>query len=473
MERRNFLKGTFMAAAAGAAGFAVPRAKGEELKTVPAQAFLKDSLKADVLVVGAGSGGWPAALAAARAGAKVILIEDDAVPGGQPVDMYVSSPCGGPRLGIYRELLDRLNKDHNISLSPAVIEGKRDGWYMPTSYVEVIMDMLGEQKDNLQLICGARAVGVLVTEGSRNRIRGVEIERLSGQRQIIEAAVTIDASGDGVVAAMAGCETMYGREARSVTGEPFGPEVADNKVQNCTWMFITQQLRKGPMMDFTKIRYFPNESGYGWLKKKSDADAIRKGIDLETAGQRNAGTYLHWGSAVTCKDTRDPVELAAAQMKAFTLISEDLKTYAANGYAVWLAPKLGVRETRRVRGEHIITYNDLKSGKLPDDVVALSTYGVDAWGEKGIKEEDKHLPLSGIPYRALIPRNSEGLLVACKSISGTHIAASSYRVQPVLGSIGQAAGTAAALAAQKQTGVRDLSIKELQQKLREAGLFNV
>lgn len=469
LDRRALLKSALAATttAAVAGQSRGNAAEKEEPRVVASKSDVADSLKADLLVVGAGSAGWPAALAAARAGARVILVEEDAMPGGQPVDMYVASPCGGPQVGLYQEMLDRLGERHDFSLNP-----KRKSWYLPSSYIQVILAMLGQEQERLQLICGARAVWTLVSEGSRNRVRGVEIERFDGQRQTIEAAVTIDASGSGIVAAMGGFETMYGRDARSAFGEPFGPEVADHKVQHCTWMFISQQIHQGPAMDFSKIRYAPNESGYGWLDTRGHKPerAKKLGSDLETAMKRNAGIYLHWGSSVVCEDTRDPICIAKAQREAYGLIERDLQILMENGYAVHLAPKLGIRETRRVLGEHVITVNDLKSGKMPDDVIAISDYGLDAWGED-MAEGDRHLPRSGVPYRALVPKAAEGLLIACKSISGTHLAASSYRVQPIMASVGTAAGLAATLAVQKRTGLRDIPMQELQQQLQKVGVL--
>jgi hypothetical protein len=121
-------------------------------------------------------------------------------------------------------------------------------------------------------------------------------------------------------------------------------------------------------------------------------------------------------------------------------------------------------------GEHILTLKDLKSGKLPDDVIATGIYPLDIWGQnERLTTEQKHLPPYGIPYRSVIPKGFEGLLVAGKAISGTHVAMGAYRVQPILASIGQGAGVAAAMAAKSRTGVREISIKELQRTLKQMG----
>ena len=98
----------------------------------------------------------------------------------------------------------------------------------------------------------------------------------------------------------------------------------------------------------------------------------------------------------------------------------------------------------------MLTENDLRSGTLPDDTVAVGTYAIDIWGDDYPGVEESRVPGYGIPYRALVPKGVEGLLVAGKSISGTHVAMGGYRVQPIVASIGQAAGVAAALCARQQ-----------------------
>lgn len=469
MERRSFLKGSLVAAVAGAAGIPAVRTAAAEPETVASAATLKDSLKADVLVVGAGPSGVPAALAAARAGAKVILVEEDAMPGGAPVNMYVSMLCGGPRLGIFREMAELLNRGYELSGKPienfnAGQAGGNNYWYLPSSYVQVINGMIAPEP-NLQLICGARAVRALVSEGGRNRVRGIEADLLNGQRRVIEAAVTIDATGTGLIAHLAGCETRYGREAQSEYGEPFGVEKSDSRVQNCTLMFISQRLRKGAVLPLKELGGGLVENNLNhWLGKNDIEDGTYK--------TRDAGIYLHWGGALQCEDTRDPVCLADTCRKALGDIRKKTDVLRKAGYAVWVAPKLGVRECRRLVGEHVITVNDLKSGRQPDDAIALTGGGIDNNGTR-LTEEQVRMPMAGIPYRALLPKNTEGLLVAGKSLSCTHFALGALRTQPVVAAFGQAAGVAASMAALNKTGLRDISVTELQQKLREAGLFNV
>lgn len=418
-------------------------------------------LETDVLVVGAGPSGIPAAIAAARQGVKVILIEQDNLPGGAPVNMFVSMLCGSPRVGIYREMIQKLNASYTTTGSPRPDFGyaginKKDHWYQPSSFVMVLSEMIANER-NITFIKGIKVRDVILKEGNRNEIKGVIIERF-GQRQEIRAKITIDATGNGLIAALSGAPVMYGRDGRSTFNETIGAELPDNKVQRCTWMYISQRLHQDAILPWSALKSKGMvEDDYGWLKSGDE--------------NRKAGLYLHWGATVDVSDTRDDVAIAEAQLSCLKkFILQDELTLREAGFRVHLAPKMGIRESRRIKGDYVITVNHLKSGSYPEDTIAHANYGLDAWGES-FSEEDKKTKPYGIPYRSLIPLDCEGLLVAGKAISGTHLAASSYRVQPIVSSIGQAAGTAAALTVNSNTSLRNIDVKTLIAKLTSQGLF--
>jgi hypothetical protein len=422
---------------------------------------MSDAFDADVLVVGAGASGIPAAIGAARAGARVTLIEEDLVPGGAPVDNYVAMPCGGPRTGIYREMVDRLNAEYQLPGRPRDKSGQRRGdWYLPSSYLAVIWEIIAAEK-NLRLVCGARALYPIVEDDwGRPRVAGVVVQAPCVGERRIRAKVTIDATGTGAIAAMVGgCEVLYGRDAKSDFGETHAPEVADDMVQQCTWMYISQRLRPGPAFDMSCLDVVGMiDAGFGWFNQ-----------DPQECTRRNTGIYLHWGSAVRCPDTRDPMALADAQRQAYAAMERDIALLREAGYVVHLAPKLGVRESRRIVGEYVVTENDLRSGELPDDTIAIGTYGLDIWGEN-IPPEEQGVAKYGIPYRALVPKGVDDLLLAGKILSGSHVAMSAYRVQPIVASTGQAAGVAAALSCKQDVAARQLDPNLLRYTLREQGV---
>lgn len=285
----------------------------------------------------------------------------------------------------------------------------------------------------------------------------------NGDYQDIDAAVTIDATGNGLIADMAGCEYMFGSEAKSDYNEPVGIEVADGKVQPCTWMLISERIKRNAILPIDKLKGSSavEDNLNRWVKADDKEDMIR----------RDAGIYLHWGRTVYCKDTREPLLLAQAQQEALERLQENLEIWHEAGYAVHLAPKLGVREVRRIKGEYVLTANDLIAGTMHDDVIAHAHYSFDVWGMK-IPEEMKHIGPYGIPYRSILPTKTEGLLTAGRIISATRIAHSSLRVQPICSNIGMAAGTAAAMSALNQTGLRSIDIKQLQDRLASMGLFD-
>jgi len=406
------------------------------------------SLECDVLVVGGGAAGVPCAISAAREGARVVLLEEDPVVGGCLTDFYVTMLCGGPRTGFYEHARETLREERFTK--PGAGE-----WFLPSAWLRLLDRELAAHS-NIEILCGVRAERALVEAG---RIAGVLA--CSGGREIrIKARVTIEATGTGALAESAGATVCYGRDARAEFDEPHAPETADSRVQLCTWMYVSQRMPGAPALDFKRLaapynRAFITQPG-----------RLRPG-EGENAGE--PGLHLHWGCAVRCKDTRDSVALAAAQREALKFLEPDLALLAESGYAVHLAPRLGVREVRRVMGEAVLTENDLVAGAMPPDTVAIGDYPLDIWGEGD--EPEKHalivkMPPYGIPLGAMIPKGMEGLLVTGKCASGTHVAMSSFRVMPIVGQMGQAAGVAAALAAKRGIAVRAVDPADVRARLR-------
>jgi hypothetical protein len=381
----------------------------------------------DVLVVGAGASGIPAAIAAARAGARVILIDEDAYPGGAAVDMGVSAYCGLPRTGIVKEVENALS----------ALEGAsgHTRWFMPSSWMAVYRELLA--RAGVRLLLNARAIGAVADErDGLARVTGATIERGTG-RLTIRASVVIDATGNGAVALAAGGVGLYGEDAKSDFDEEPAPDRRTDKVQNVTWMYVTQRPPGRKTFDMSRLdnyRCGVLVEGLGWWH--SDPE---KALALET------DRYLHWGCSVTCADTRDPLALGEAGKAALEAMERDHALLRENGYTVQLAPRIGVRESWRIAGDHVISLGDLRSGKHPADKIAEGWYGIDIWGGAGKLALCKPLPAYGIPYRATLPKNVDGLFVVGRAMSGTHIAMSAYRVMPIVGAIGQAIGVAAAL----------------------------
>jgi len=414
-------------------------------------------IRCDVLVIGAGASGVPAAIAAAREGVSVILLDDDPYPGGTAVDQFVSMPDGGPRSGIVTEMMQRL--ESKFSLADRPVDQWWYFWYMPADIMRVVSDMLAAEP-NLRLLCPARASRLTVDEiGGASRVTGALVHTDAGEEIRLHAGIVIEATGVGALAEQAGCDVRYGEDARGDFDEPWAPAHRSDEVQQCTWMYIST---KAPGLTPKGDTWVPRglESGHG-TPKPGDAMAKARG--------RHAGIYLHWGCRVDCRDTRDPVALAEAQRAGLELMKPAFDELREHGYVVHLAPRIGVRETRRIMGEAVVTANDLVAGRVPDDSVLVTQRPIDIWrkGGGGQMADWPEVRPYGIPYRALVPREIDGLYVVGKSMSGTHLAMASYRVQCLLGQVGQAAGVAAAMCVERHAQPRDLVFDDLLPRLTQ------
>ena len=469
LDRRKFIK----ALGAGALLSAVPspiiRAaeKKDTARTLDRRHTDLPDLQCDVIVAGAGPAGIPAAVAAARLGANVILVEEDMAIGGATTDMFVTFMCGAPRTGIYLDVVKELNRHHSVDGTPSTTMGEyawdnKNHWWMPSAYLQVWNSLVAKYK-NLQVLCGAPVQDVILsTAGNRNTVKGVLINR-GGLTQRIMAPVTIDATGTGIVSAKAMCEFYYGSDSKSDFNESIGMEKSDGKVQPCTQMFISQRVRKDAKFPLALFRTgVLDDDDTKWASQQDEA----------YFEQKDTGAYLHWGATVECKDTTDSVAVAEAQRIALDKLRPKLEALHEAGFSTWIAPKIGVRESRRIKGEYVITVDDILNRVMPDDLVADAWYSLDPWGIKLDEKLRNSVGPYGIPYRAIIPYGTEGLLTAGRIISGTRLAMSSYRVQPICGTIGEAAGTAAALVALNRTKVRDMDVRTIQKTLDGYGIFD-
>ncbi|HHT28421.1 MAG TPA: FAD-dependent oxidoreductase [Firmicutes bacterium] len=392
-----------------------------------------ERINADVVVVGGGPSGFGAAISAAKEGAHVVLLEEDSQLGGAAVDYGVQGFSPGIICGVHAEIREILAAvDYTYKHTKCEFNSH---WYAHAC------NLIASREPKLQILNHTIGIGVL-QQG--DQVRGVVAQtRIAGKHTEIEilAPVTIDCTGDGDIAFAAGCKYRYGREASAEFNEPHAPAVADNQVQLCTWMYRSRRIDE-------QSQYVP-----------------------DFCYNRDIGfnEYLHWGCQVPCADTVDSEELRKAEQAAWEVMRPNFATLQENGFVVtYMAPRLGIRESRRIVGEVIITENDCASGRRFPDAITSSKRGLDSWEPDRAKIFYGSSAMYDIPLRALLPQGKTGILVAGRCISATHIALSGFRVMPTVTSIGQAAGLAAAMAAQQGCLVQDISVSQLQQRLESA-----
>lgn len=406
----------------------------------------------DVVVAGGGPAGFSAAVIAARQGAKVCLVEQCAGVGGIATSGMMSHWTGNTKGGFYEEILSRS------------AEGVRNKTIDPERLHGVLLEMLLEAGVDIRLYTFAVAP---VMEG--DKVCGLITESKTG-RQALLCKVLIDASGDGDIAARAGAEYQLGREG-------------DSAMQPMTLMF------KVGGVDYAKA-IFP-----GSFESKVDVPAG----EIQALARENiphpAGHVLLYKASlpgvVTCNmtnvinvDGTKSEDLTQAQItcrKQIPLIVDFLRKYAPgyeNCYLLSAAAQIGVRETRHFIGLSTITEDDIMAARVfPDWVVTKAHFNFDIHNikgagldEHGVQNHFKQPEGYTIPYGCLVPKRVNGLLLAGRNISGTHKAHSNFRVMPICANIGQAAGTAAAMAAARGVEPRDLPVADIQASLKMQGV---
>ncbi len=415
------------------------------------------NLDADVVVVGGGMAGVCAAIAAARNGASVVLIQDRPVLGGNSsseIRMHiVGADCHGSRndtdareTGILEEL----------RLECAVRNPQRSA-----SMWDLLLYEWIKREPNIVLLLNTSCIGVKMA--SENLIDAVIALRNSTEDLFtVRGKVFIDCSGDGRLGAEAGAEFRKGREGRDEFGESLAPPKPDNKTMGSSILFITRKHdRPMPFKPPNWIRKFPRcedlpyrahsswEYGYWWVEWGGELDTIKDNERI-----------------------RD--ELLAIALGVWDHIKNSgLHPESENWALEWIGFLPGKRESRRFIGDYILTQHDLQRGEVFEDGVAYGGWPIDLHPPEGIDTKEPpniavKVPLYNIPFRCLYSRNIDNLLFAGRNISATHVAFGSTRVMGTCSVMGQAVGTAAALCVRYNCTPRELgkeAIKDLQQLL--------
>ena len=409
--------------------------------------------RVDFCVVGGGIAGMCAAIAAARGGARVALIHDRPVLGGNAsseVRMHICGAHGANKreTGIVEEL-----KLDNRARNPL---GNYSIW-------DSILYEKVRFEPNITLLLNA-SVCDLTMSGAR--IRSVKAWQLTTYTwHTVEAELFADCSGDSILAPLSGAEFRVGREARSEHGESIEPEIADTRTMGMSLLLEPRETEA--------VHAFQPPS---WASRfTSDGELPHRGHRIE--GHQNYWWIELGGEQDSIHDTE---EIRDELLKLAFGVWDHVKNHGDHGAERWVLDWLGFlpgkRESRRYVGDHILTQNDVRAeGRFPD-VVAYGGWSMDDHFTAGFRHPGEptifHPAPSpyGIPYRSLYSRNVENLLFAGRNLSATHAALSSTRVMATCGVMGQAVGTAAAIAAAhglSPRGVYEKRLGELRQRLME------
>jgi hypothetical protein len=436
----------------------------------------------DVLVVGGGPGGIAAAIASARNGATTTLVERFGFLGGNLTAGLVG-PCmtsysldGQTQLikGIYEEMVMRMETQGGAVHPKHIPAGSPYSGFIvyghdkvtpfdPESVKFVALDMVREAGVKLRL---HTFVADAIVED--NAVTGVIAASKSGL-EALKARITVDCSADADVAARAGAAFDQGRDLDGLT-------------QPMTLFFRIKNVNDAVVEDYVKSHpedYRPFASIIAEARAKGEFPIPRKGVGIykttEPGIWRVNTTRLHAFDGTNVEDLtnaeiagREQVKILMAFFRKWLPGFENVELYDT-------ASTIGVRETRRIVGEYQLTLEDLATSKEFDDVIGLCGYPVDIHSPTGDGGgADGEMPTANIyqmPYRSLVPKDMDGLLVAGRALSATHEAQSAVRVMPPVFAMGEAAGTAAALAVEWGVQPRNVPVPQLQEMLVRQGAY--
>lgn len=450
---------------------------------------IPDTLEGDVVVVGGGPSGLCAAVAAARGGAKVILVEKNAFCGGMATAGMVAPfmtcyDSGGDKMlirGIFEELVERL-----IAVGGAIHPSKVESKTAFTSYIDkghvhvtpfkaealkiVADEMLAEA--GVKILYHTQLVDA---EADGDRVTRIIVAMKEGLASI-RAKAFIDCSGDGDLAAMAGAAYTVGNKQGKMQPATMFFTVGDVDVSKVD-ADIAENWGNFYRKDGINYR-----SLHWWVAKAKEAGdwpldrvsiGLFRGVEED---EFSINTSRVMDIDGTKSESLTEGEIAGRQQ--VRIIFNFLKKYVPgfeNSRLILSGSTLGIRETRHIEGISTLTVDQILNCEVPEDSIMLAANSVDVHGKYGPKSNEYiTIPEGkcyGIPYGTMIPPTFSNLAVAGRAISADCEAAGAIRVMPPCMGIGQAAGTAVAMAVLDGTDLRKLDVNALREKLRAANVM--
>lgn len=443
---------------------------------------IRTVMETDVLVIGGGTAGFGAAVASARNGAKTLLIERLSILGGMATAGLV-----GPFMtcydndaeeqlvkGIFDELCLR-TEARGGAIHPSKVEGMTSysSYYMSshrhvTPYQSEVLAVVMEEmleESGAQILFNVQVTDCITNNGKIDYV----IVNMKEGIAAVRAKVYIDCTGDADVAYFAGVPTWLGKketgvmqpttlffEVGNIDRDKYLGELEanksklDNHTANCFANYVQEAKRNG---DWTLDR---NELG-------------NYEQNIPGRWKINTTRIAHIDATKTSDITKALIE-GRRQVQEVLAFMKKYLPGCENVQLIQVATALGVRETRHIVGKYELTTEDILSRKHFDDAICTFGYAIDVHNSTGggvtFTCVDKYYT---IPYRCLIPENCDNMLVAGRSICGSSEAAASYRVMPACIAMGQAAGTAAAMALKSGVSPENVDITRLRNTLLEQG----
>ncbi len=441
--------------------------------------YKDQELNCDVLVAGGGPAGVATALAAARCGAKTVLVQDRPMLGGNAsseVRMHIVGADGTGNRSRKLELEAREGGIlEEVRLELAVSNPQRSA-----SMMDYVLYDKCRREPNLTVLLNSSLTGAEVVG---ERIVAARVIRPSTEDRFrIVAKTFVDCTGDGALGAAAGAPFMWGREAKAQYAEKLGADVADKETLGATLLFMAKRMDK-------PVPFTPPP----WARKFSEADLRLRphASPANDAGLEYGYWWMEWGGKLdTIKDgekIRD--ELMAIMMGVWDHLKNGGAHGAENWALEWFGFLPGKRESRRFVGQYLMREADLldPNHKGFEDTIAFGGWPIDTHPPGGVDAVDEppcchtYVPyMYDVPLRACVSAGPKNLMFAGRNISATHVAFASTRVMGTCFAMGQGVGTAAALALEAGVQPADIAanrelMRAIQQRLLrdDAYLINV